>query len=277
MAAPSIRPVSTLYAAVTSTRAATVQVIVPSGATDLMIGGAINSVIIVDDEHLLITAAPVVTAGTPSYATCTVTRGANGTTAATHLIGAPVSALVPANMPFVPLQSKATNDDGTIAKPWVQFFHSDWTLTGITAGLYGNDFAVAQFTVNDRGRITAAATVPIQIPASGVTAATYGDASHVGVFTVGADGRITSASSVSIALPATGVTAGTYGDSTHVAQITVQADGRVTAVTNISNALPNVGPGAGTYTTGAALTLTGNPGAISIDNQGRITGVVAAT
>jgi len=41
--------------------------------------------------------------------------------------------------------------------------------------------------------------------------------------------------------------------------------------------LPNVGPGAGTYIVGYRLTPTGNDGTITLDAQGRITGVQQAT
>lgn len=108
-------------------------------------------------------------------------------------------------LPDVPARSKLTDDSGKLSREWLQFFQQDYVPSGVTAGTYGDSSHIAQITVNDRGRVTAAANI------------------------------------------------------------------------SSSGGLPNVGPGPGTFVIGAALSPTGSNGSITIDAQGRITGLTPAS
>jgi len=103
-------------------------------------------------------------------------------------------------------------------------------------------------------KIAAGAVGSSELASTTVTAGSYGDATHVGSFTVDQDGRLTAAANVTITgvapsgtaggildgtypnpgLVNTAVTPGTYGDATHVGQFTVDADGRITAASSVT-------------------------------------------
>ena len=111
----------------------------------------------------------------------------------------------------------------------------DLSDTGVNAGVYGDAAQVPQLTVDSKGRITAAAMVPV---------------------------------TMSTSLPDTGVAAGVYGSSTQVPQVTVDAKGRITAAAMIQVSASGQGSGATSAsqlldwkverTTSAALTIGGN-------------------
>lgn len=105
------------------------------------------------------------------------------------------------------------------ATGWRLINDLDLPLSGVTSGTYGDATHTAQVTVDDRGLVTAAASVPITA-AGGITQLT-------GDVTAG-PGSGTQAAT----LASSGVSAGTYGDTTHVAQVTVDAKGRVTGASN---------------------------------------------
>ena len=86
------------------------------------------------------------------------------------------------------------------------------STTGVTPGVYGNGAAVAQFTVDQYGRINAASNVVI----SSVNGAAIFGTLSVGV------------------LPTSGATAGTYGSSANIPQLAVDQYGRVTSASNIA-------------------------------------------
>lgn len=139
-------------------------------------------------------------------------------------------------------------------------------FSGAVAGVYGSSSAVAQVTVDDKGRITDVVNVGIagsaggtvtsvgvnsstlsvsnspitftgdmqvDLPPTGVVPATVGSSASIPVLSVDLYGRVTALATASIsALGPTGVTAGTYGQSDSVAQFTVNANGLLTGASS---------------------------------------------
>ena len=141
------------------------------------------------------------------------------------------------------LESPALTGDVTAA-----FGNTVTTLsnTTVTPGTYGGSGTVPSFTVDSKGRLTAAAN--IAIPSSSISV-TGGDLTMSGS---------TGSAINNATLATTGVGAGEYGDSTHVAQITVDTKGRVTAAANVAipNALSFTTDATGSGTVGSAVALT---------------------
>jgi hypothetical protein len=162
--------------------------------------------------------------------------------------------------------------------------------SGVTSGTYGSSSQVPAYTVDSKGRITAASNITITgttpggtaggdltgtypsptLVSSGVTAGTYGSSSQVPAYTVDSKGRIAAASNITITgttpggtaggdltgtypsptLAASGVTAGTYGSSSQVPAYTVDSKGRITAASNITITGTTPGGAAGGDLTG---------------------------
>jgi|GEM_PF-1290377 len=98
--------------------------------------------------------------------------------------------------------------------------------TGVGAGSYGSASAVARYSVDAQGRLTAAGNVPI---ASSTITAGAG---------LSGGGAVAPGGSVTLGLANTAVTAGAYGSATAVPTYSVDGYGRLTAAANVAINVP---------------------------------------
>lgn len=155
------------------------------------------------------------------------------------------------------------------------------TTTGVSAGSYGSATEVGSFTVDARGRLTAAANVPITVAGIGAVPASRtltagagltggGDLSADRIFDIGAGTGIT-VNANDIAITNTGVGAAAYGSDSSVATFTVNAQGQLTAASSTPIAI-----GAAAVT-GVALTRTNDTNVTLTFGGSPTTALVAAT
>ena len=149
----------------------------------------------------------------------------------------------------------------------------DLDNTAVSASSYGSASAVASFTVDAQGRLTAASDTTIDITASQVNDFTTAAETAI-------DGHVTGGTGLTytngtIDLDDTTVTAGSYGSSTQIPTFTVDAQGRLTAASyeSISTDLDIAGD-TGTDTISLAsetLTFTGGTGVTTSASAGAVT------
>jgi hypothetical protein len=149
----------------------------------------------------------------------------------------------------------------------------DLDNTAVTASSYGSASAVATFTVDSQGRLTAASDTTIDITASQVNDFTTAAETAI-------DGHVTGGTGLTytngtIDLDDTAVTAGSYGSSTQIPTFTVDAQGRLTAASyeSISTDL-DISGDTGTDTISLAtetLAFTGGTGVSTSVASGTVT------
>jgi hypothetical protein len=134
-----------------------------------------------------------------------------------------------------------------------------------SSGSYGNASHTVAFTVDNYGRVSAAANTPIAIDTTAITSGTLPIARGGTNQTTYTTGNIVVFDGTSLNSLANTDTAGTYANASHVPVITTDALGRVTTVANtpiaidtsaITSGILGVtrgGTGAGTFTTNGVL------------------------
>jgi starvation-inducible outer membrane lipoprotein len=117
--------------------------------------------------------------------------------------------------------------------------------TGVSAGTYGSDHQVAQFTVDAKGRLTSATNVTIFPETTAGTDVTV--TGNLNVMNLQLGANVVGATE----LASTTVTAGSYGTATQIPQFTVDADGRLTSAANVTISGTSPGGTAGGDLTGS--------------------------
>jgi hypothetical protein len=192
-----------------------------------------------------LTGGPVTTTGTISLANTTVTPDSygSGNTVATFTVNQQGQLTAAGN---AAINIAVANVSGAVANTVTIIAGTglagggnlssnvtiDMANTAVAPGSYGTASSVAQFTVDQQGRLSSAANVAIDIAVANVSGAVSNTTTIIAGTGLTGGGNL--ASNVTISLANTAANAGTYGSNTQVAQITVDAQGRITAVSNVT-------------------------------------------
>jgi hypothetical protein len=166
-------------------------------------------------------------------------------------------------------------DDHLAGGTGITYSNGDIDLddTSVTAATYGAAGTVAQFTVDQQGRLTGASDVTIDITASQVNDFSSSVTSEIDSHVTGGTGL--TYTNGTLDLDNTSVTAGSYGSSTEIPTFTVDEQGRLTAAgtASISTDLSIAGDtGSDTIALGSdTLTFTGGTGVTTSSSSGTIT------
>ena len=150
----------------------------------------------------------------------------------------------------------ATNIDVTNSGTEDAAVTLDLSDTTVTAGSYGSTTAIPTFTVDEKGRLTAAGTVQVDttLDVSSDVGAIDIDQQTETLAIEGVDGEISGTATgtkVELGLVDTGVAAGSYGSATAIPTFTVDAKGRLSESSTVA--------------IGTAMTLAGDTGSEVIE------------